>query len=211
MGAGLFKTEQTFVANLDVNSSPVGADIYINNNLVGRTPAKGLPLMVKYDEYNYGLKVQQVIKEQYILRVSKRGYKDEVMTIPVKNTGDCVALGRCEPAGLTQTAFNFNLVPEEPANVTQENPSSSQNALPPKGTIAELKLGNIIYSGDKNQRAVMFENSWYREGDTIQVFDPNLMVKSITYRIEEISSNSVKLVNVNSKEGSIILGIKTGQ
>lgn len=208
MGAGLFKTEQTWVANINVNSSPAGADIYINDNLVGRTPANSLPLMVKYDEYNYGLKVQQVVKEQYILRVSKRGYRDAVMTIPVKNSGDCVALGKCEPVGLYQAAFNFNLVPEESMNVAQENPASSQNALQPKGTVAELKLSAMIYNNDASQRMAMIADSWFHEGDIFQCFDPNLMVTPHTYKIKEILPYVVRLENVTQGQPSAIIELK---
>jgi hypothetical protein len=138
------------------------------------------------------------------LRVSKRGYKDAAMVIPVKNSGEMYMLGRVEPVGLYQTAFNFNLEPEESAGTRQEKLASSSNTFQPKGTAAELKLGAIIYNSDANQRRVMISDIWYHEGDIFQFFDPKLMVTPKTFKIEEISSNSVKLIDTSSKDGQPI-------
>jgi hypothetical protein len=62
---------------LTVTSTPSDANIYINDMLVGRTPSRSVPLHVKYGYEIYPLwKSASTPKENYILRVSKKGYKD---------------------------------------------------------------------------------------------------------------------------------------
>ena len=111
MANKLFQTEQIATFYISVTSEPSGADIYINNNFAGTTPSGKLPLMVRFIQSDYGLGVHQTVTEQYSLRVSKRGYKDAGMIIPVKNKGFYSPLGRVDEIGLYQTAFNFKLEP----------------------------------------------------------------------------------------------------
>jgi len=103
---------------LDVNSNPSGAEIYLNNILVGRTPSR-VPLLLKWEMNTWGLDFTQSVVEQYVLRVTKAGYQGAVEIIPVRSPITGVLWGEPPLVGLAKTSFHFNLVPDESTNTAQ--------------------------------------------------------------------------------------------
>jgi hypothetical protein len=74
--------EEFHTSYLTVTSTPPDAEIYINDRLVGRTPSNNVPLYAKYSVTVTPLwKTHATVKEGYILRVSKSGYKEAVEEI----------------------------------------------------------------------------------------------------------------------------------
>ena len=63
---------------LNVTSEPDDAEIYINNILYGRTPKSSLPLVVTCTNHKDWLKETFAVQGQYILMVSKNGFRKEV-------------------------------------------------------------------------------------------------------------------------------------
>lgn len=61
--------------HMKVTSTPGDAEVYINNILFGRTPLE-LPLTVVCNHRKDWFEDRQEVKGQYILRVSKKGYKN---------------------------------------------------------------------------------------------------------------------------------------
>ena len=81
-GAG--NEERSGISYITITSTPSDAEIYINDRLVGRTPSSNVPLSYKYEVWRqpYGLgHTNPYVKEGYIIRVSKKGYKDAFETI----------------------------------------------------------------------------------------------------------------------------------
>lgn len=62
---------------ISVDSTPQGADVYMNDKLIGKTPCK-VPVIFNIDTASYWP------KEQYIIRVSKEGYKDAAEAVEFK-------------------------------------------------------------------------------------------------------------------------------
>jgi len=66
---------------LNIASEPPGADIYINDTLVGVTPSKDTPFPAKLNYWRtIGGDVYKQ-KEHYLLKLSKEGYKNVVEAI----------------------------------------------------------------------------------------------------------------------------------
>ena len=96
---------------LNITSSPGDAKVYINDNYVGRTPCYGVPLYISYnirDSYFEPFYIERALREQYILRVSKEGYKDATEQI------DFVERGSWDPTPTPlKTNYYFELEREE--------------------------------------------------------------------------------------------------
>jgi hypothetical protein len=70
------RTEETSLTfRIKVSSDPKDAEVYVNNILYGRTPVE-LPLTVVCNRRKDWLEDRREVKGQYILRVSKKGYKN---------------------------------------------------------------------------------------------------------------------------------------
>lgn len=72
---------ETWTFNIKVTSEPSGADIYLNNMLIGRTPAELLPIGIPTTCTLSLGPVRYEPQGQYYLRVSREGYKDAVEPI----------------------------------------------------------------------------------------------------------------------------------
>jgi hypothetical protein len=79
-------TESSTTCYIAVTSAPSDAEIYINNMLVGRTPSERLPITVRYTVDKDWISRWADVKEQYVLRVSKEGYKDEAEPLAFKSS-----------------------------------------------------------------------------------------------------------------------------
>jgi len=96
-----------------IESSPPDADVYINDKLVGRTPCK-VPVVLNIDTATYWP------KEQYLIRVSKEGYRDEVKPIEFKQRANIFDRGYDEyfgaeiaPGTKVWYFYNFTLQKKE--------------------------------------------------------------------------------------------------
>ena len=97
---------------VDVSSTPSGAEIYLNNTLVGRTPCR-VHIMLKWEMNTWGADFTQRVTEQYALKVSKKGYKDAIEIIPVRSPVTGVLWGEPPKVGLAKTDFHFDLEKEQ--------------------------------------------------------------------------------------------------
>lgn len=69
--------EVSVMQTLYVDSYPSGADIFLNDRLVGRAPCE-VPLVIKLDTASYWP------KEQQVLRASKEGFTDAAQSVEFK-------------------------------------------------------------------------------------------------------------------------------
>ncbi|MDD5565786.1 MAG: PEGA domain-containing protein [Candidatus Omnitrophica bacterium] len=67
--------EASLTFRIKVSSEPKDAEVYINNILYGRTPVE-FPLAVICNRRKDWFEDRREVKGQYILRVSKKGYKN---------------------------------------------------------------------------------------------------------------------------------------
>ena len=110
---GGIEKEKTFY--LGVSSNPPDADIYINDKLVGKTPSYSIPLSAQYNCVMnlFSWRVCSPV-EQYLLRVSKPGYRDSETDIRFTKWQDGTPNGYYVPV---KTAYHFEL---EPDTATEE-------------------------------------------------------------------------------------------
>ena len=98
--------------NLKVTSEPSDADIYINNILYGRTPQESLPLAVACSNRKDWLEEKFTVKNQYILMVSKKGYRSEARPLEFTYVWSGYNNEEYRPY-LKEKKFHFKLQKEE--------------------------------------------------------------------------------------------------
>lgn len=108
-GPTIFSPRDAFDFNFKVTSDPEGADVFVNDRLFGRTPCE-FTLTVDFTvepmigTFNY------YPKENYVLRVSKEGYRDaikQIMFYSDSHTGPSLKPG--EYIAVEKEAYNFVL------------------------------------------------------------------------------------------------------
>lgn len=104
--------------NIKVTSEPSDAEIYVNNMLMGRTPAKDIPVTVPYKQVERLLWAAELAKEgPPVLRVSKPGYKDVAVPLLLENLSQGVTGGRYDYMGLNLKEYEYHLKLEKRENV----------------------------------------------------------------------------------------------
>ena len=103
-------TDYTKTFNIDVTSEPSDAEIYVNNMLMGRTPAKDIPVTVPYKQVERFMWAAELAKEgPPVLRVSKPGYKDVAVPLLLENLSQGVTGGRYDYMGLNSKEYEYHL------------------------------------------------------------------------------------------------------
>ena len=102
----IFTPKNAFDFYFNISSVPDDAEVYINDRLFGRTPCK-FPLTVSFITQP-GLGFTYYPRENYVLRVSKDGYRDNITQI-IFYSDSCngPSLKPGEPA--KEGTYNFNL------------------------------------------------------------------------------------------------------
>ena len=110
-------TNESTTVYVSVRSTPSDAEVYLNGRMLGRTPALDLPIAVSYTINKDWMNRTARVDGQYVLTVSKNGYKTEAF--PLEFNGDSNGLGIhiIDPSGAfnmfrEQASFNVTLKPE---------------------------------------------------------------------------------------------------
>lgn len=148
---------------ISVESTPSDAEIYINNMLVGRTPSKGLPITVHYTIDKDWISRWADVREQYVLRVSKEGYKDEAEPLAFKSSENGLGVF------LIKSEFHFVLEPRVIGQSHNEPASDSSvvvdSASSTTVTHHDLQLEGIIYG--KESPSAIINGKAMKIGDKI--------------------------------------------
>jgi hypothetical protein len=107
------RTEDTSLSfNISVTSEPPDAEIYINNILYGRTPQESLPLSVICTNRKDWLEETFMVKGQYVLMISKKGFRKEAKPLEFTYIWSGKNNEEYRPY-LKEKKFNFKLEKEE--------------------------------------------------------------------------------------------------
>ena len=99
---------------ITVTSNPAGAEIYVNDRLMGVTPSDNVLVVVPMKQYAYfaGSDFMPTQNEALILRVSKKGYKPGVEPMEIVSVPSPSGIFFSD-FGLKKARYHFELVPED--------------------------------------------------------------------------------------------------
>ena len=180
------KQDETLTFYVDITSEPNDAEIYFDNQLVGRTPAYHLPLIVPA----YYTPSKPIVSSGYYelkgdhaIRISKQGYIDinKVLNFYHDSVGDSYKLAKSE--------YHFDLQPRTPSPAQQ----SAQSASPQfSGQVAQnnvspydFRISGII--GTDSGPAAIINGAVVKVGDKIG-----------PYKVKEIRKHTVIITDGQS-------------
>lgn len=125
---------------ISVNSVPSGAQVYLNDNLVGVTPLRKLRVPIDYSIvttrmiFDSGWRVEKVKKDYYVF-VKKKGYKTSFAKLAYTDTKGKL--------GLKVYKYNFTL---------------KENAFPEEATSGQIGIRPLYVEPPENQELERVEN-----------------------------------------------------